>query len=235
MTELLNKVPRAGRGAQGEGVLGAPRLPQVNLLPNEVRAARGVKNLQRLLLLVIVLVVVVIGGVYFLTMLQQQDAEDAYAGEQSRTSELLVEQRNYAEVPVVLRQVNATGGALLVSSISEILWTDYLNAITAVVPDGTMITNLATESLSPVTVAPTANDVLSADPVARVTFSALSPGRPDTATWIDSLNAVTGMSGARLYTSTRIGLDDAVMYETIVSVDLGGDALAVRFPLEVTK
>ena len=97
MTALADP-PRTKKGPQT--VLGG--LPQVNLLPPEVRAARGLRNLKRWLAMALVLVLVLCAAVFALAKFTKMAADDDLASAQSETQRLQKEQQKYAEVPRVL-------------------------------------------------------------------------------------------------------------------------------------
>src|SRR5665647_1688450 len=104
----------------------APLLPQVNLLPPEVKAARGLARLKKWLALVVLLALLVCAGIVLLAMLQQKDAEDDLGLQQAETERLMAEQARYAEVPAVLGALDRALAAREVGMSTEILWRPYL-------------------------------------------------------------------------------------------------------------
>lgn len=232
MTTLLDR--RKGAGPKGAAPrASAPTLPQINLLPSEIREARGVRALRVYLLGALAVVVAIIGAAYVVTMGQASSAQDDLVAEQTRTTTLLTEKATYAEVPVVLDQLQRATEGLALASSTEILWKDYLDAIVAVTPEGTIISNVAVEAAGPIDEGPTALDPLQDVAPARVTISAFSVTRPDSALWMQSLEGITGLDNPRLYTSARRGIDPDVGYETVLTIDASSLALADRFSDEV--
>lgn len=222
------------KGQNKKGTLKLGGLPQVNLLPNDVRVARNLQRTKIYLLVAALLVVLAIAGAYVLSAMDADRAMEDFTGEQSRTTELQTEQRKYSEVPQVLARLNATSGALAVGSATEVLWAPYLDAITAVTPEEVEVHNLAIQSTSLIDGELQPADDVEGFNTARVTFDGLSETRPDTAQWIDELHKIPGVADARLFSSVSSGSGEDIVYETVLTVSLTDDALALRFPAEVT-
>ena len=127
----------------------APLLPQVNLLPPEIRAARGLTRVKRWLALVVLLALLVAAGLVLLAMMAQQSADAELAVQQQETERLMSEQARYTEVPVVLGALDRARTAREVGMSTEILWRPYLNAIAATAPEGVRIENLRYQGSTP--------------------------------------------------------------------------------------
>ena len=233
MTTLLDR--RKGAGTKGAPRAGAATLPQINLLPSEIREARGVRTLRVYLVGALAVVVALVAGAYVVTMGQASAAEDELVAEQTRTTTLLAEKAKYAEVPVVLQQLERATESLKLAASTEILWRDYLDAIVAVTPEGTIISNVAIQAVGPVDEGPTPLDPLQGFSPARVTISAYSVTRPDTSAWLASLEGITGLDDPRLYSSARRGLEPEIGYETILTIDVSASALSGRYSTGVTS
>src|SRR5690606_29737467 len=99
---------RAGAttGHRGGVIDGATALPQVNLLPASVRARRALQRIK--VWLVIGLGVVLISALlaYVFAILSASSAEQKLDAVRAETQRLLTEQAKYAEVPVVLAQLD---------------------------------------------------------------------------------------------------------------------------------
>ena len=102
MTSLITKAASLPK-QRNAGQQGAPRLPQVDLLPPEVRAGRGLSQLKRLLALGLVVVVLLAGVAYGWAYLAEQSANDHLADSQDEAAALVREKQKYAEVPAVLK------------------------------------------------------------------------------------------------------------------------------------
>lgn len=232
MSTLLDRRKSSGP-AKVDARQGVSLLPQINLLPSEIRAARGVRALRVYLFCAVAIVLVLIAAVYVLAMGQASAAEDDLLAEQTRTTTLLTEKAKYAEVPVVIAQLEQTTLGLSLAASSEIQWKSYLDAIVAVTPEGTTISNVAVQANGPVEQGPTPLDPLQDFAPARITISAYSLTRPDSALWMQALDGITGLDNPRLYTSARRGIDPELGYETVLTIDASTLAYSGRFPFEV--
>src|ERR1035437_6061044 len=109
--------------------LGAPRSPQVNLLPTEIRARRALGRVKAVFV--------------------ERSAASDLAAKQAEVQRLVNEQAQYGEVPVLKAQIASTESARRLGMSTEVLWKGYLGAIQAVTPADVTITQLATELPSP--------------------------------------------------------------------------------------
>lgn len=218
---------RKQRGPNGATVV--PRLPQVNLLPPEVHAKRTLSRVKRWLAAVLVLAVLLAAGLVALAVLSQQAAEDELSLQQSETERLLAEQQRYAEVPLVLDQLESIRTARELAMGTEVMWQDYIAAIAATAPEGVSIESANVTAPSPMEPAPIAADPLVGDAVAGITFSANSRTVPDTAAWIDGLNSVPGLADAWFSSASVTEVDGVVFYSVSGTVQVHADARSGRF------
>ena len=217
---------RSRSKAQSTGVA---VMPQVNLLPPEIRAARGLRVVKRWLLLVLALVVAVSAMGFAGSLLVKSAAEDDLAQAQTETSRLQLEQQKYAEVPQVLNEVQAVTSARQLGMSTEVQWKSYLGAISAVLPHGVSIDSLAFTGATPMTPAAPAANPLGAPSVGQVKFTARSQTVPDTAALIDALNSVPGFVDA-FVSSTTVTSNTALTYYTVdASVQVTTAAYDHRF------
>lgn len=223
MSRLNALFPRASN----EKLLIGTRL-QINLLPAEVVAARGVKSLKRVLALAVagfaallVIAVVIVG-------LMVSAAEDSLAEEQERTGRLMTEQASYREVTVVTDRLELTQIAYLFTSATEVSWFDYLGYISATVPDDVTISTLVVSAASPLSGPPAAGDPLISDGLGSLTFTAVSPTVPDATEWSRKLAAVPGFADPRVTTLSLEDDEGEITYSTVVTVRLTQDAWTDR-------
>src|SRR5689334_3196489 len=101
MTTLLER-PKA-RSASATALSGL--LPQVNLLPPEVYAARGLRKTKRMLLISVGGVVLACVAVWGVALVSATAAAGELVTAQEDTARLLAEQEQYKDVPVVLNQL----------------------------------------------------------------------------------------------------------------------------------
>ena len=218
---------RTGLGmAQGKPY--RPTLPQVNLLPPEIRAARGLSVLKRWLGVSLAGTVALCAIAYAGSVVSASMAAKELTAEQEVTSELQVEEQKYAEVPRVLNALATVRLAREAGMATEVQWRAYLDAITAVLPHDVSI-----ESFS-VTPASTAAAVGSIDPlrgpsVGEIQFNGRAATTPDVASWVDSLNSIPGFESAWVTSSTIAATESTTYYTVDGSVQYTDAAFANRF------
>jgi hypothetical protein len=209
--------------------LGAPPLPQVNLLPPEVRASRQLGRTKAWLGVGILLVVLLIGGGYVLAALARADAAADLADAEAESQRLLSEQAQYAEVPRIRAEIGRAEQARLVATSTEVFWTDYVRAIQAVLPADVRITELVTEMPEPGTEGMPSGSPLDMANIGTVSFMAESQTLPDMAAWMDGLDSIPGFGSATYSTATLIDRDGLVVYEIAVEVRVDERVFAGRF------
>lgn len=215
---------------------GAPRVPQVNLLPPEIRATRALRQVKRLLLLLLLLTVVVAGAGYAWAALQARDAQAELDAAQAETTRILKAQAQYAEVPQVMQQLEQTKTARALGTSSEVLWRDPLTSLVATAPAGVRFTDIQMTGATPMQAASLPENPLRTSSPAVLTFSGRAPVLPDTSAWIEALDAIPSFANAYV-TSAAISSEDengteTVFYEVTGSVQVTSDALANRYATE---
>ncbi len=205
--------------------LGAPALPQVNLLPPEVRVARTVSRVKQWMGVSIVIALLAVAAAYFLAADDLSTAQRERETSQRGTDQLLAEKQNYREVPVVLAALEDAQSARFLGFSAEVLWADYLGAIEAVLSPGMSID---TASVAVVT---TADVEIPFEERAwyTLTFAGRSTTVADIPDWIDGLDALPGLSGARMDVASITGDDAVSYYEVTTSVRVTSGAMASRF------
>lgn len=217
-------------------VPGLPAVPQVNLLPPEIRASRSLARLKRLLLLLLVLVVVLVGAVFFWATLQVSAANSELAAEEVETARLLDAQKEFAEVPLVLADLTAAKDARIVGMSTEILWSQTLVSLVATAPEGISYEEVAMSGDTPMAwAAPSANP-LNERGVAAISFIGRSPKYVDAAAWITALEAIPGFADVYV-TAAAIQEEDlegnvSTYYQVTGSVNVTDALLAERFVVE---
>ncbi|WP_019148123.1 PilN domain-containing protein [Timonella senegalensis] len=205
-------------------------LPQVNLLPTEIRDRRSLKKLKvRIGFFFLGLIAFVILG-YVAVQVEKSMAEARYERAVEQTAKLKAEEVKYAEVPKVLGQIKDATTALRDGMYREILWKDYIGAVAGTVPDGGIVKSLSVEAATPNNAGPQAGDNLQNTGIGELTFSVNLKTMPDTAAWINELNKIKGFSEARLEAATLAGDSDGrEAYEFTGSVRLTEDIYSHRF------
>lgn len=225
MTSLLG---RSSRGAASGPPIGS--LPQVNLLPPEIRAARALQAVKRVLIMALALVLVLVVAGYGAASLRVLAAEDELSEAQDEFARLTAAQDEYAEVPVVLNRLRALENAQTLGFSTEILWTPYFDAIFAVMPQDVWISSIVAAGETPMQAAAETVDPLQAPSVMTLSFTGRSLTIPKTADWIVQLNSIPGFADAWVSSiATAEDEEDGVYYEVQSSVQVDSSAFANRF------
>lgn len=205
--------------------------PQVNLLPPEIREARGLKTVKRVLALALVLVVALCAVGYVFATLDKGAAADELAAAQSETARLQAEQEQYAEVPRVLGQLETTKTARELGMSTEVLWADYYGALAAVLPAEVSLDNLTITQATPATAPAAPSTPLQAPSIGQIAFTARSTTMPDTAQWVDALNSVPGFGDAWVSSATITEDPEShvAYYNVSATVQVRETAYALRF------
>jgi hypothetical protein len=210
-------------------VLAAPALPQVNLLPDDIRRARTLGTVKRWLGLGVGLTALSVGLVAGLAHLQTQAAQSELAQADAEAAGLLAQQRPFAQVVPVRSELESMRAARSFGLAQEISWSDYLGAISAVTPPGVGISSLEYVGATPLAVAPASADPTIPAGVGALTFRAVADDLPDTAAWADALEALPGLRDVRVSTAARADEDGASRYDLTGTVQVDQGALAHRF------
>lgn len=211
------------------GAIGAPALPQVNLLPPEIRSRRALGRV-KVRLGIALLCVVLLAAVGFVYALKSE-ADTARVLEQKRADvlQLQSDQAKYAEVPRIKKEIASTVEARDAAMSTEVLWVDYVQAIQAVTPPEVRIFEMSTLMPGPLTPETTSSSPLDGPSIGSVSFTGTAEVLPDLATWIDALNQVPGLQDAT-YTTAELRDEEAVVAYTIaVTVQVTSDAYSGRF------
>jgi len=235
MSALLDRPKASSRKGQGS-IVAASALPQVNLLPAEVRAARGLRQIKRYLLLGVAATVVVAVAGYGVAVLDVNSANSELDAANQRTTQLQAEQAKYKEVPVVRAQLSDALLARSVGMSTDIEYARYLGAISAVLPDDIALESLVVTGPTPMVTPQQSGDPLAAPSVGSIQFTGKSVTVPDTAALIDELNGLEGFADAWV-TSTQItGDEDSGDYYTVTaSVQLTDVAAKLRVDVSVAS
>lgn len=211
------------------GTAFVPTQPQVNLLPPEVRAARGLKVVQRWLGLVVVIALGVAAGVVFLGTLAQRDADAKLADAQAETRDLMTERERYAEVPLVLGRLDTIKTARTIAMSTDVAWPAYLSAIAATAPPGVSIDVMAMTATTPMVVPNLPIDALQAINVGTITFTAKSLTVPDTQAWVMALATVPGFADPWFSSATITEIEGTPFYTVTATVQINEQAYTHRY------
>jgi type II secretory pathway pseudopilin PulG len=206
-------------------------LPQVNLLPPEVRSARGLRVIQRWLVIALIVVAVICVGLVGWAMLNKSNAQDELEQAQQRTAELTAEVATYAEVPQVEASLDRAWSAQVLGMSSDVLWAERVGAIAALLPNDMKIESFDVVMPSVTDPTLTTENPLRPLPSGTVALVLRSTTIPDTATLMASLDAVPGFTSAWTDSleTAQDDADGAVFYRVKMSVLVTQDALSGRF------
>lgn len=228
MTMTLTRSAKADAGKKGGGTL-VVGLPQVNLLPPEIRAARSLAVVKRWLGLALVVVLVVLALVYVGSTFVRSTAEAELADAQAETTRLQKEEAKYAEVPQVLGSIKLTTDARLAGTTTEVLWEPYMDALTAVLPADVSIEAITVTAATPLDGPLAPSDPLQAPSVGSISFQGRSTTIPNTAAWVEALATVPGFSDPWVSSVSVTDEDGSVFYTVSSTVQLSDAVFAHRF------
>jgi len=222
MTALL-AAPKTRSTALG------PARPQVNLLPPEVRAARGLRKVKHWLGISLVVTVVVCIGVFGFGLVSVSQANTELGVAQNETARLNRETTKYAEVPKVLDALGKVRTARALGMSTEVSWKPLLEAMGAVLPRGVSIDKLSVSGATPMIGAEPPSDPLQAASVGKIAFTARSATLPDSAAWMDALDSVPGLSDSFVSAATVASEGASTYYVVQATVQFTDQAYADRF------
>lgn len=222
--------PHPGRAI----IQGAPVVPQVNLLPPEIRASRSLARVKQVLALVLVGVLAVAVAGYFWASGQVRSAEANLAEKQEETTRLLNAQKEFAEVPQVLGQLDLATTARQLGTVNEIMWAPYLRQLITTAPPGVAFEQILYSGATPMAANPlSANPLLAGEYTGTLTWIGRSMSPVDSAAWIESLETIDGFTDV-FVRAVEIGERDVngemtPMYQVSGSVQVTPEALANRY------
>jgi len=184
----------------------------VELLPVEIVLNRQFRRTKQYLAAGVVLTALLAGAATVWMQTRVEKAENDLAAVQLETSRLKDEQARYAEIPLILAQVDTAERIREQAMASDLPWYRYLNDLAIALPSQVWLTKV-TGSVSPsygVGAAAAAGpasaagaDPLSPAGLGEMTFEGKSIRYPDVATWLDALEGIRGVDGATLEQATQ--------------------------------
>jgi len=218
-------------------VLTAPALPQVNLLPAEVRDARTLGVVKRWMVAAVGVTAFAVVTGAAVVHLETQAAASELAQAEAEGAQLAAQRLPFEEVTTVRTDLETAQAARAFALADEILWADQLGAIVAATPAGVGITSMDYIGQTPLVAPTSSTDPLRTTGLGELTFAALAQGVPDTAAWADALESVPGFSDARIdaVALSQDTLPRGFRYEVTGSVRVGADALSHRFDVPEEK
>jgi len=169
---------------------------RVDLLPPEVLARSQAKRARRGLAALVVFAVLVSGGGYAFAALLAGSNGAALAAEQERTTMILKQQAEFGEVTVVENRLAAVEQAAQVGVSTEIDWKSYVDSVQAVLPEGVTITDLQSDTATPMAAYAQSESPLQGARIATLVFTGTSADIPQVERWLVSLESLPGFVDA---------------------------------------
>ena len=171
-----------------------------NLIPPEVLQARRVRAVRKLVAYALCALVLLAGLGYGYAFFRSQQAADALSAEQSRTSQLLAQQKRYADVTLLQGTVAGVRTELSQLLASDVDMSALVNSVLRQLPAGATVSQLA------VTMSPPAGQQAKVNPASGtasldtsgrphlglITLTGQAPRVPDVSTLVDRLGALPG-------------------------------------------
>lgn len=212
-----------------QGTIDYSALPQVNLLPLEIIEKRNLKSLQVKIGLYFLLLIAVLALAFGAVTFEKNLAQKRYDKAVEETARLKAEERKYAEVPLVLTQIDKSKTALRDGMYREILWDEYIGAIAATVPDDGIIKEISVTAASPNTAGPQEADLLQDGSIGQLSFVANLKTFPDSSAWAEELESIPGLQDARFESAQYSKPGGDITYEYTGTVRISEDAYSGRF------
>ncbi|MCI0159071.1 hypothetical protein KNO15_20410 [Leifsonia shinshuensis] len=167
--------------------------PRVDLLPPEVRAERRNARTRRGfgwgVMAVLLVVLAATGGAFSLNVLSQAKLLAA----QTETTSLFAQQKQYAPVRDVQKQVALAQAAQQAGVSTEIDWKAFLDQVGAAQPAGLELASVAVDSSAPTAIYPQSTDPLQGPRVGTVMVVGTSAALPDVPAWVGVLQKIPGV------------------------------------------
>ncbi len=172
--------------------VGAPRSPQVNLLPPDVAERRAASRTRRVIVALVILFMVGVVGIWFFTFTLRQAAEQALADEQAITTQKQTELATYAYLTPLRAQVDNALLARAAAGQADVLWADQLNAFLGAFPESTKLDQLLVSPTTPMAPYTTDGTLFGGIDVGSVSFSGTSTEPLDITALQNAIDALPG-------------------------------------------
>ena len=212
--------------------LGIPALPQVNLLPPEIRAKRAAGTAKRWLGLAVVIALAIGVLGYGYAFLDARTARQGLATAEAETQALIAEQASLAHVPRVLQEWDNVIRAQNYAMVGEVLWTPYLQALTAVMPQNIGLGGIYLSSVLPSGAVDQPENALHSTGVGMIRMTGSAVFMSDTEDWIEALRTIPGLRDVYYYQQPISLEDDVVYFEWEITVIVDPSALSLRHLVE---
>jgi len=205
-------------------------IPKVNLLPIEIIENRRFRRTQILLGAAVLGAVALAGAGVVWAQQGVGTANDELAASEFRVSNLQNEQTRYADVPLVLAQVDAATAARTQAMGTDVLWYRYLNDIRGAQPADVKLDSLSL-TLTAATTTATGTDALSVAGIGTVTTTGTAAEYSQVSAWLEALNKLNGTSSSSLSNAAKaaVAADPKKAVTFAVGAVITSDALSNRY------
>lgn len=205
-------------------------LPRVNLLPPEIEQQRRFRHVQAGLGGAVVASLVAVGALLVAANAQVGNAQDDLDANKAQAVQLQSNVDEYAEVPLVFGQVEASRAQLGEAMGQEIRWSYFLNDLSLKIPRHVWLDSMTVVSTGTVAAATPTVGQYAAVGIGSVAFEGHAYRHNDVAAWLNSLAKQKGYTQPYFTESTADPLAtdvDSVKFSS--QVTLTEDALSKRY------
>lgn len=196
-----------------------------NLIPPEVLQARRVRAIRKLVAYALCALVLLAGLGYGYAFFRSQQAADTLAAEQSRTSQLLVQQKRYADVTLLQGSVAGVRTELSGLLASDVDMSAVVTSIVRQLPAGASISQLAVTMASAPGRQSSANlnsgtgslDTSGHPHIGLITVTGQANRVPDVSVLVDRLHALPGFIDP--YPTSNTTNDKGTLFTIQFSID----------------
>lgn len=209
--------------------VGAPRLPQVNLLPPEVEGKRKRSRTRALLIVFLLIFIVFLGLVWFGLLSWRIAVEAQLQAEQDRRPALVAELAEYDYVNGVQERYDNALRARNWVGLTDVTWSDYLDAFTSAVPSDVSLESVSVSQATAFSGAGTSNPFVT-ETVGTITFNGYSETLGDVSELQDEIDAISGFGNTAIsVTAMGAGADgETLLYTYSGTTQITAEALSGR-------
>ncbi|MCL2849796.1 MAG: hypothetical protein FWE61_07105 [Micrococcales bacterium] len=206
-------------------VLPAVPVPQVNLLPPEVGAARKADSAKRWAIIAVVGAVALSAAGWFAAHLNESAARDRLADARAETNQLTREQARYAEVPMIMLHQDALRASRDAVFATDVDWPVYIAGALALLPEGTHLERIDGSVATSMSGEVPAVDGLSPPGIGQVKITGRTTTVPDAGAFVAAVNSIQGLSEARMESVSLVTDLDGMFYRVVLTAQLNESAL----------
>ena len=200
--------------------------PRANLLPPEVAERSKAKRTRGALVFVVIAALIVTGAGYGLATLRELQAQAALASSQARTLALLEERAELSETIAVINVERVVTETRLQATASEVIWADFLDRVTGVLPPNGYLDWLA-QAPTPWESQLSVDGPLREPRVASITLKVASPTPFDSTALYRKIIELDGIADGSIDTVEQP--PGELTYEVTYTINLSDDALSGRW------